>query len=89
MSQKRYPVPCASDPIRIARTILTGDISAARDLAFRMGRMSFTSAECRAVTGACKEANRRWGSDLFMEEFLWPELSSTSGVRSDSLSCTP
>lgn len=89
MSQQRYPVPCASDPILIARTLLTGDVTAARNLAFRMGRLSFSAAECRAVTGACREANRRWGCDLRMEEFLWPELSSTSPARSDSLSCTP
>lgn len=80
MSQKRYPVPCASDPVRIARTILTGDVSAARALSFRMDRSSFRPAECRAVSGACREANRRWGTDLTMEEFLWPYAVS-SDVR--------
>ena len=52
--------------IQVARTILTGDITAACRLA---SRSAWSVAEARAIAGACREANRRWGCTLAFEQF--------------------
>lgn len=51
----------------VARAILTGDVTRARLEA--AGRTSWSVAEARAIEGACREANRRWGCDLSLSQF--------------------
>lgn len=53
--------------ILVARTILAGDISLARQYA--VGRSSWSAPEARAISGACREANRRWSCGLAFEQF--------------------
>lgn len=53
--------------ILVAKIILTGDVTLAR--AEARGRLSWTVSEARAIGGACREANRRWGCDLSLEQF--------------------
>lgn len=57
--------------VQVARTLLTGDVSAARKLAAtnRWGT-AWTVPEARAITGACREANRRWGCNLNAQAIL-------------------
>ena len=55
--------------ILIARAIISGDVTLARKLR-DTGPRYWTVAECRAVSGACREANRRYGCQLSLSEFL-------------------
>jgi hypothetical protein len=53
--------------ILVARAVLAGDVSLARQHA--AGRVSWSVPEARAITGACREANRRWSCGLAFEQF--------------------
>jgi hypothetical protein len=64
--------------IVVARTILTGDITGARREA--AGRTVWTVAESRAIAGACREANRRWGCDLSLAQFTETASASERGA---------
>ncbi len=55
--------------IQIAKAILAGDVSLARKLR-DTGPRHWSVAECRAIAGACREANRRYGSELSLSQFL-------------------
>ena len=59
--------PTSKLGVVVARTILTGDITLARREA--AGRCSWSVSEARAITGACREANRRWGCELSLKQF--------------------
>jgi hypothetical protein len=54
----------------VARAILSGDMDLARSTA-GTHRTAWSVAECRAVIGATKEANRRWGCGLTWQSFLY------------------
>ncbi len=56
--------------VRIARAILTGDVSHAYQMARWQPGMGFTVAECRAIAGSCRKANKDWGCSLSLAEFL-------------------
>lgn len=53
--------------ILVARAILAGDVSLARQYA--AGRSSWSVPEARAINGACREANRRWSCGLAFTQF--------------------
>lgn len=53
--------------ILVARIILTGDVSLARRYA--AGHTAWPVSAARAITGACREANRRWGCALDFAQF--------------------
>lgn len=62
------PAPAKSVAILAARSIVRGDIQTARlEL---VGWTSFSPAEGRAIIGACREANRRYGCKLDWSAFL-------------------
>ena len=62
------PAPAKSAAIIAARHIVRGDIQSARlEL---VGWTSLSPAEGRAIIGACREANRRYGCKLDWAAFL-------------------
>lgn len=62
------PTPAKFAAIIAARHIVRGDIQSARlEL---VGWTSFSPVEGRAIIGACREANRRYGCKLDWSAFL-------------------
>jgi hypothetical protein len=51
---------------QVAKAILAGDVDAARRLAAR----HYSAAEFRAIVGACRVVNQRWGCNLTAAEFI-------------------
>lgn len=56
---------------QVARAIVAGDVTQARELARELTSVSV--AEGRAITGAVRHSNARYGSTLVVEEFFAPE----------------
>jgi hypothetical protein len=56
--------------VQIARTILSGDVQAARELVWSSGRNTWSPAELRAICTAVQVANTRWSADLDPYHFL-------------------
>ena len=54
--------------VLVARSIVAGDVQTARELARRLTSVSV--AEGRAITGAIRFSNDRFGSDLSVQEFI-------------------
>lgn len=54
--------------IKVARTILTGDVAEARRIA--SGRKTWSVPEARAITGACRVAAQKWGADVSFSQFI-------------------
>lgn len=52
--------------VRLAKSILAGDVDYAR----RLARCSYTVAESRAIVGACRVANEKFGTSLTLAEFI-------------------
>lgn len=61
---------CLSPAILAARLIIKGDVALARAEVASFRTAGFTVAESRALIGACREANRRYGCDLNFTSFL-------------------
>lgn len=57
--------------VQIARNIVRGDVSTARALFNRAPRpVSWSVPEARAIAGACRYANNKWGAPVTLEQFL-------------------
>lgn len=65
VTRRHIPAPLGT---QVAREILTGDVSLARSLA--CGVCSWSVAEARGISGAVREANRRWNAGLDVWDFF-------------------
>jgi len=65
------PVPAKSTAIVVARLIIAGDLSAARALRASFVRGSLAPFEARAIGGAVRAANARYGCAIDARELLW------------------
>lgn len=54
--------------IQVARLLVQGDVHGARLLAG--GRRVWRACEARAISGACRVAQARYGASVSLEEFL-------------------
>jgi len=57
--------------IDLARRLLKGDVGAVRRELRERGPMSWRVCEIRALAGACREVNRRWGTRLTVFNLCW------------------
>jgi len=60
-----------SAAITVARLIVAGDVSLARAVRATRVRGALAVCEARAIVGAVRAANARYGCALDVSEFLW------------------